>query len=56
MIFLFTRKWSSRSCMLRVAQSSLVEEMDGQDPALLVHPELRVQTSRPQEMKGVGGC
>lgn len=30
--------------------------MDGQDPSLLTHLELRVLTSRPQEMQGVGGC
>lgn len=29
---------------------------DGEDPALLTHPELRGQTSRSQEMEGVGGC
>lgn len=46
--------------MLRGAQgcSELSDggDVDGQDPALLTHPELRVQTSRSQEMQGVGGC
>lgn len=31
-------------------------DVDGEDPSLLTHPELRGQTSRSQEMEGVGGC